>query len=114
MAVQVAVGGTEAAALVAERAFAGAALDPPQLLHVDVNELARSSSLIPHSLLEPEPAKLAHPDPGQDPRDGRERHPKRLSDLGGREPQPPQLHDRVDAVSWGAIGHPPRRRRAIA
>ncbi len=70
-------------------ALAGAALDPSELLDVDVDELARPRALIPARLLEPEPAEPADTLPLQDGRDSRERHRKRLSDLGRGHPQPP-------------------------
>ena len=92
---------------------AGAAFDPSELLDVDVDELARPRALVADGLLEPEPAELAHADPGQDPGDRRECHPERLSDLGGSKTQPPQLRDRLDPIHGGAVGDMLRRRRAI-
>jgi hypothetical protein len=53
----------------AEDALAGAALDAPKLLDVDVDQLARALAFVALGRLEPEAAELAHPDPGQDPRD---------------------------------------------
>jgi len=114
----VAAGGVSAARPVAARrastnAFAGAARDPAELFDVDVDELAGSRALIPDRLLEAEPAKSAHPQPLQDPGNGRERHPQRLGDLGGGESQPTQLDNRLDAVSAGAVGDPLGRRGTI-
>jgi transposase InsO family protein len=59
----------------------GAALDPAELLDVDVHELTRSRPLIPLRLLEPDPAEPSQPCTLQDRRDGRQRHRKRLGDL---------------------------------
>src|SRR5512133_417837 len=83
---------------------ARAALDPPQLLDVEMDELAGTLALVAARRLEPEPAELAHPDPGQDPRDGRQRHPEQLGQLGPGEAQAPERGDRLDAVFWGAVG----------
>src|SRR5581483_4668667 len=76
------------AALRLERALARPAFNPAEPLDVDVDELARSGALVADRLLEPEPAELAHPGPGQDPGHGRERHPQRFRDLRGGEAQP--------------------------
>src|SRR5665213_3425077 len=47
--------------------------------------------------LEPlEPPELAQPNPGQDPRHRRERHPQRLGDLRSGHPQPAQSGDHSD------------------
>jgi hypothetical protein len=51
---------------VAEDAVTGPR-DPPELLHVEVDELAWPLTLISLRLLEAELAKPAHPDLGQDP-----------------------------------------------
>jgi hypothetical protein len=48
--------------------------DPSQLFDIDMDQLARPSSFIASRRLEPKPTKLAHPDPGQDPRDRRDSH----------------------------------------
>src|SRR5882724_8801221 len=53
---------------------AGATLDPGEPLDVDVDELTRPRAFVADWLLESEPAELAHSDPGQNPRDRRERH----------------------------------------
>ena len=87
--------------------------DAAEFLDVDVDELARPFALVALGGLEAETAQLAHPDPGQDPRDRRERHRERLRDLGTGEPQPPQRGDRPDPPLAGAIGDPRRRRGAI-
>ena len=47
----------------ASDAFAGPALDPGELLHIDVDELARPGVLVPDSWLEPDPAEP--PDPAR-------------------------------------------------
>lgn len=70
--------------------------DGTELLDVDVDQLAGPRTLVADRLLEPKPSKAAQPLPGQDPRDRRERHPQRLSDLGRRETQTAQLHDRLE------------------
>jgi len=82
--------------------------DAAELLHVDVDQLARTRALVADGLLKPEPAQPAHPDPRQDPRHRRERHPERLGDLGGGETQPAQLRDRFDPVGRGTVRDPPR------
>src|SRR5262249_14554307 len=92
---------------------AGTADDPAQLLDVEVDELAWPRPLVPQSRLEAEPTQPTHPDPGQDPRNGRERHRQRLRYLRRRHPQPAHLHDHRHPLRRGAIGNPPRRRRAI-
>jgi len=69
-------------------ALADAALDPAELLDVDVHELAGSRALIAHAWLASDPSQPAHPDPGQDPGDGRERHRERLGDLGAGHSEP--------------------------
>jgi len=45
-------------------ALAGAALDPAQLLDVEMDELARARALVAKRLLEPEPAQAAEPRAG--------------------------------------------------
>jgi hypothetical protein len=45
----------------------GAVLDPPELLDVDVDQLARARAFVPLSGLESDPSELAQPDPGQIP-----------------------------------------------
>jgi hypothetical protein len=89
------------------------ALDPGELLDVDVDKLAGPRPLVADRLLEAEPAEFAHPDPGQDPGDRRERHPERLSDLGRGETQPPQLRDRLDTIRRPAVRDTLRSRRPI-
>ena len=41
--------------------------DPPRFLDVDVDQLARTTSLIALRGFQAEPAELTEPDPGQDP-----------------------------------------------
>jgi hypothetical protein len=50
--------------------LASAALDPSELLDVDVDQLPGTSSFIALSGLQAEPAELAHTDPGEDPGHG--------------------------------------------
>src|SRR5215211_2104583 len=66
----------------AEDAMAGApAADPPQLLDVDVDQLARPLALVAVGRLgRLEAAALAETDPRQPPGDRRERHPQDLGD----------------------------------
>jgi hypothetical protein len=94
-------------------AFARATDDPAELLDVDMDELARTRALVTDRLLEPDPAELAHPDPGHDSRNGRQRHPERLRDLSAREPQPPQLDDHLDTIRSGPVGDTARRGSTI-
>src|SRR5688572_8708788 len=75
----------------------------PELLDVDVDELARTLALVALGRLEPESAEAAHPDPGQDSRDGRLRHPQHLSDLGTGHAQTPQAGDHLDPVLVSAV-----------
>src|SRR5262249_32960604 len=60
---------------------AGAPLDAAELLDVEMDELAGAGALVAERGFEPEPAEPAHAAAGQDPRNGRERHPERLRDL---------------------------------
>jgi hypothetical protein len=92
---------------------AGTTVDAAELLDVDVDELARLCVLVADWLLEPDPAELAHPVSLEHDRDGRQRHPQRLGDLGRRHPQLPQRHDHRDPVSRCAVSDPPRRRRPV-
>jgi hypothetical protein len=92
--------------LAVAHSLAGAALDPPELLDVDVDELAGTLALVALGRLEPQPAELAHPDPSQDPGDRGLRHREGLGDLLGGEAQPPE---RFDALLGGAILDRPRR-----
>ena len=46
---------------------AGAALDPAQGLHVDMDQLTGPVALVADGRLKTEAAELAHPGPGQDP-----------------------------------------------
>src|SRR4051812_24880483 len=90
-----------------------AALDAAEFLDVDVDQLAGAFALIALRWLQAEPAELAHPDPGQDARDRRERPIEDLGDLGAGEPQAPQGRDHLDRVLVGAVGHTVRRRGTI-
>jgi hypothetical protein len=77
--------------------------DTAKLLDVDVDQLAWTSSLVALSGLEAKAPELAHPDPEQDPRDGRQRHPEHLGDLRSGETQPPERRDRLHALLVGAM-----------
>jgi DNA-binding CsgD family transcriptional regulator len=61
---------------------ASAALDSPEPLDVDMDQLTGSVALVADRRLEAETSELAHPDPRQDPRHGQERHIEHLGDLG--------------------------------
>jgi hypothetical protein len=69
--------------LASEGAFAGAALDPAELLDVDVDELARSRALVAQRPLESEPPESAQSASSQDPRDRRAGQPE--AELAGSE-----------------------------
>jgi hypothetical protein len=88
-------------------------MDAAELLDVDMDQLARTLALIADRRLEPEPAKLAHPDLGQDPRDRGACHPQALGDLCPGLSQPPQRGDRFDAPFIGSVGDPRRCRAAV-
>src|SRR4051812_12034418 len=77
-------------ATVAMHAVAGPAVDAAELLDVDVNQLAGPGSLVAHRGLQAEPAELAHPDSGEDPRDRRQRHSQTLGDLRTGQPHTPE------------------------
>src|SRR4051794_7731203 len=94
-------------------ALAGTALDPPELLDVDMDELAWALALVALGGLEAEAAQLAHPDPRQDPGNGRRRHLQDLGDLGAGHPQPPERCDHLDPALVGAIVDLPGRRAAV-
>ena len=78
-----------------------------------MDELARSLAFVAFGRLEPEPAETSHADPREDARDGRERHPERLRDLGAGEAQPAQRGDRLDAGFVGPVGDAMRRAGTI-
>src|SRR3989442_372726 len=99
-------------ARLASYALAGAALDASELLDIDVDQLAGSLALVAPGWLETQASEPAHPDPREDSRDGGERHPDRLGDLGSREAQPPERRDRLDALLLGAVRSRVRRRGA--
>jgi hypothetical protein len=84
-------------------------MDASELLDVDVDQLARPLSLIALRGLQPEPSQLAHPDPGQDPRHGRDSHPEQLGDLGAGQAHATQRGDRLDPPLVGAVRHDTRR-----
>ena len=100
-------------ALDAGDALAGAAVNAPELLDIDMDQLARTLAFVSLGRLQAEPAETAHPDPGQDARDRRERHPQQLRDLRAREAQSPERGDRLDPSLIGPVGHRLRRRAAI-
>jgi hypothetical protein len=100
-------------AALAGDAVPGAPLDATELFDVDVNELAGDRALIALGRLEPEPVKPAHPDPGQDPRHGRQRPVEDFGNFGAGEAQPPQGGDHLDGLLIGAIGDDVTRRAAI-
>src|SRR5712691_6151992 len=78
-----------------------------------MDQLAWPLALVASCGLEAKTAEPAHPDPGEDPRDGRERHPQGLGDLRTREAQPPQGGDRLHALLAGAMRDRVRGRRAV-
>jgi hypothetical protein len=95
VAARVAPPGPVAAGDAAADALAGAALDPAELLDVDVHELTRAAN--------------AHSGPAARARSGRgragarspnlrERHRERLGDLSSRHPQLPQRNDHRDPI----------------
>src|SRR5207245_2096371 len=70
--------------------FAGAALDPPELLDIDVDQLARPVTLVALRGLKAQAPELAHPELPQDPGHRGVRHLQALSDLHTGQPQPTQ------------------------
>jgi hypothetical protein len=82
---------------------ASSADDPPELVHVEVDELTRPRPLVAQRGLETETTEPAEPEPGQDPRHRRERHRQRLGDLSRRHPQPAERHDHREPLSSGAM-----------
>jgi hypothetical protein len=97
----------------ARDAVARPVIDPPEFLDVDVDQLARSLTLIALRGLQAETAEFAHPDPRENPRDCRERHLEHLGDLGAGQPHTPQRRDRFDTPLVRAIGNQGRRGRAV-
>jgi hypothetical protein len=89
------------------------ALDAPQLLDVDMDQLARPRALIALRGLEPDPTQLAQPGPGQDQADRRKRQIEQLGNLRATEAQPPQRADRFDALATGSRRRRPRCRGTI-
>src|SRR5579875_2363962 len=99
--------GALAQAAVARYTVSGAPVaDPPELLDVDVDQLAGALPLVAVGGLRwlegTEPAKA---DSGQDARDGRGRHPQALGDLCAGHAQSAQGGDRTGALRSGAVGH---------
>ena len=93
--------------------FAGAALDPAELLDVDVHDLARTGALVAQWLLQPDPAQPAHAAALEHSRYRRDRHRECLGDLRRRHPQLPQTNDHGDPLRGGAVGDALRGRRSI-
>src|SRR4029450_12394079 len=94
-------------------ALAGAALDPAELLDVEVDELARSGALEAKRLLETGAPEPPHPRPLEHRRDRREGHSQRLRDLGRGEAQPAQMEDQLNTLGGRGVGDAMRRRRAV-
>jgi hypothetical protein len=90
-------------------ALACAAGDAAELLDVDVDQLAGTVTLVASGGLHAETAKPAHPDPLQDPRDGRDRDAQQLGELRRSEPQPPQRSEQLHELLVGAVVDPSRR-----
>ena len=97
----------------ADDAGSGASLDPAEFLDVDVDQLTRTSSLVALGWLQPDASELAHPDPSEDPRHGRDRPAEHFGDLWAGEPQPPQRRDRLDPSLGRAARDRPGRRRSV-
>jgi hypothetical protein len=70
-----------------EDPLAGAAVDPAELLDVDVNQLAGRGAFIANRGLQAQPAELAHPQSLADRRDRRQRQIEQLTELRRGEPQ---------------------------
>jgi hypothetical protein len=67
----------------------GAVVNPTELLDANLDQLARTSSLVTLRWLETEPTESTHFDPVENPRDRRRRHVQALGDLRAGHPQPP-------------------------
>jgi hypothetical protein len=81
---------------------------------VDVQQLAGPALLVAIGRLRwPEPGEPAEPDPGEDPRHRRERHPQRQRDLLAAEAQPPEAGDRLQPLLGRAVRLTLGGRRAI-
>jgi hypothetical protein len=106
-------GGVATASRAAGDAMPGAADDPPEFLDVDVDQLAGPRALVTLGGLHAQPDELAHPDPGQDPRHGRDRHLEQLGDLRAAETQPAQRRARRDPLLRRAVRDQLGRRGAI-
>src|SRR5271155_4577639 len=89
------------------------AVDLSELLNVDVDQLTRRRAFIADRRLKAQSPELAHPDPRQDPRDGRERHIQALGDLRAGHPQTPQRSNDLDTLLSDARGRASRCRGAI-
>ena len=88
--------------------------DDPELLDVDMDQLARPRALVAvRRLGRLEPGELAQPDPGQDRRHRRERHRQRHRDLRAGHPQPTQRRDHLNAILARAMRHRQRHRGAV-
>ena len=75
------------------------AIDPGQLLDVDMQQLARASTLVAVRWLRTlERRELAQTDAGEDRRHSRARHRQHLGDLRPAHPQPTQGGDRLDPI----------------
>src|SRR5207248_1785103 len=88
-------------------------LDASKLLDVDVDQLTGPLALVAPRGLKPQATELAHPDPREDARDGRERHAEDLGDLRAREAQSPKRRERLHALLAGAVRDRARRRGAV-
>src|SRR6266540_133106 len=101
------------AAAVADHAVPGAR-DPSQPLRVEVDELTGALAFVAVRRLRRYQARaLTESDPPQHRRDGRERHPEHLGDLGRGHEQFAQLRDRVDPIGRRAVRNRLRRRAAV-
>ena len=103
-----------AAGAPAEHPVPGAAANTPELLDVDVDQLAGLAALVAVGRLKRlQSRELAQPDPGEHRRDGRERHAQAKRNLRPSHPQPPQCGDRLDELLRSAMRHRARRRGTI-
>ena len=89
--------------MAADDPVAGAAVDPSELLDVDVEELAGAGALVALGGLQAEAPEAAETGAGEDPRDRRLGHLEDLGDLGAGHPQPAEGADHLDAVLGGAV-----------
>jgi hypothetical protein len=77
----------------------------PSFSGVDVDQLAGPLAFVAPGGLQAQASESAHADPGQDPRDRRDRHVEQLGQLGSGKAQPPQRGDRLDATLVAAVGN---------